>query len=274
MSNEIRTAVFDDKLQIEAYRFKGVMQPFPNHFHECFVIGLIERGERKMICRSREYTLNEGDMLLLEPETPHGCVQTAGTLDYRALNISSRVMSGLYREITCKEEPLRFSRNVIRDSEISAQFAGLHEMIMNGSGGLEKEEALLFVVSEIIRASGTSFLERFSRDTSQIERACRFMEENFSERITLDCLCECCGMSKSTLLRSFTRVCGITPYRYLQTIRINKAKELIEHGVKPIDAALQTGFSDQSHFTNAFGTFIGLPPTAYKRGFGKDNKND
>ena len=47
MKKESRTIIFDNELNIEAYSFKGVMQKFPNHFHKHYVIGFIERGERK-----------------------------------------------------------------------------------------------------------------------------------------------------------------------------------------------------------------------------------
>jgi transcriptional regulator GlxA family with amidase domain len=50
----------------------------------------------------------------------------------------------------------------------------------------------------------------------------------------------------------------------LENIRINEAKKLLEQGVPPVDAALQTGFSDQSHFTNFFNMFIGLAPGIYR----------
>ncbi len=84
------------------------------------------------------------------------------------------------------------------------------------------------------------------------------MSEHFAEHITLEELCKRSGLSKSTLLRAFTKSKGITPYRYLQTVRISKAKELLEQGVSPVDAAIQTGFSDQSHFSSFFHMFIGL----------------
>lgn len=34
MKKEIRTVCYDDDLHPEAYRFEGIVQPFPNHFHE------------------------------------------------------------------------------------------------------------------------------------------------------------------------------------------------------------------------------------------------
>ena len=42
MKREIRTVVYDEDLQIEAYRFEGFVRPFPGHFHEYYVIGYIE----------------------------------------------------------------------------------------------------------------------------------------------------------------------------------------------------------------------------------------
>lgn len=38
MKKEIRTVVYDESLRIEAYRFEGIVQPFPNHFHEILPI--------------------------------------------------------------------------------------------------------------------------------------------------------------------------------------------------------------------------------------------
>ena len=54
MKKETRTAVYDDELRIEAYRFEGIVQPFPNHFHEYYVIGFVENGERCLSCKNKE----------------------------------------------------------------------------------------------------------------------------------------------------------------------------------------------------------------------------
>ncbi|MFR3920716.1 MAG: helix-turn-helix domain-containing protein [Dysosmobacter welbionis] len=45
---------------------------------------------------------------------------------------------------------------------------------------------------------------------------------------------------------------GVTPYRYLMAVRISEARRLLERGVSSAEAAVETGFSDQSHFTNYF----------------------
>lgn len=93
------------------------------------------------------------------------------------------------------------------------------------------------------------------------------MQRNFQEKICLDEICRCAGLGKSTLLRAFTKSKGITPYRYLEALRINEAKRLLSEGVKPAETAVRTGFSDQSHFTNYFNCFIGLSPGVYREIF-------
>ena len=67
---------------------------------------------------------------------------------------------------------------------------------------------------------------------------------------------------------------GVTPYRYLENIRIGEAKKLLEQGASPLDAALATGFCDQSHFTNYFSRFIGLAPGVYRDIFLKKNEGE
>ena len=50
-------------------------------------------------------------------------------------------------------------------------------------------------------------------------------------------------------------------------MRVNEAKKLLEQGVEPVEAAVRTGFADQSHFTNFFKGFIGLTPGQYREIF-------
>ena len=70
IKDERRSAVYDDELHLEAYRFEGIVQPFPAHFHEHYVLGLVERGERRLSCCGKELPLRAGDLLLLNPEEP------------------------------------------------------------------------------------------------------------------------------------------------------------------------------------------------------------
>lgn len=100
----------------------------------------------------------------------------------------------------------------------------LHELIMKGSCEFGKEENLLLLLSILIQQYGQPFEQCIPECPGEIEKACAFMEQHYAERIYLDQICRYAGLSKSTLLRAFTRSKGVTPYSYLENIRIGKAK--------------------------------------------------
>ncbi len=268
MKKEIRTICYDEELKIEAYRFEGIMQPFPNHFHEYYVIGFVEDGERTLSCRNREYSIGRGDILIFHPGDNHACEQKeGGTFDYRGFNISKKVMSKLVKEITGKEELPGFSENVIHDEELACYLKPLHQLVMGDFKEFKKEELLFFMLSLLIERYGKPFETCIPECREEIDRACEFLSEHYAENISLEQICNYVGLSKSTLLRAFTKSKGITPYRYLENFRISKAKSLLEQGATPLEAAMQTGYSDQSHFTNYFSRFIGLAPGVYREIF-------
>ncbi|SMP53914.1 AraC family transcriptional regulator [Anoxynatronum buryatiense] len=274
MKKEVRTICYDEELHIEAYHFEGIMKPFPNHFHEYYVIGFIEGGQRILSCRNSEYVIQRGNIVLFNPGDNHACVQNdEGTFDYRGFNISQNVMLDLARELTGKCELPGFSQHVIFDEELTCYLQPLHQLIMRGSNEFEKEEHLLLMLSLLFQKYGQPFECCIPECREEIENVCSFLQENYAEKICLDELCNHAHLSKSTLLRAFVNSKGVTPYLYLEAIRINEAKKLLKQGMPPVEAALQTGFSDQSHFTNFFNRFIGLSPGIYRDIFLKKDIN-
>ena len=134
MKDEHRSAVYDEELHLEAYRFEGIVQPFPVHFHEHYVLGLVERGERRLSCCGKEFTLRAGDLLLLNPGDSHACKQCGDeTLDYRSLTITQNVMRSLSEEITGTDTLPRVLLHILRDGEAACDFRALHELVLSRS---------------------------------------------------------------------------------------------------------------------------------------------
>jgi AraC-like DNA-binding protein len=265
METEKRTVHFDSDLGIEAYHFEGIMQRFPNHFHEHYVIGFVESGRRFLTCKNREYTIDAGALLLFNPLDAHACEQVDGkTLDWRCLNIEKDVMRRIAREITGDDSPPVFTTTVAAASDAIPALRELHDSIMREAKGFNKEENLYFLIEQLIADYTQPTAEIPPQSGREILAACEYMERHYAENVTLADLAAASGLNKYALLRSFTIQKGITPYQYLSTIRINHAKRLLEAGVPPVDAAIQSGFADQSHFTRFFKTFIGLTPKLYQ----------
>ncbi len=275
MQKEIRIAYYDKDLQFETFHFDGIVQPFPNHFHDYYVIGYVEAGTRCLLCKNREYVIGKDDILLFNPNDSHSCTQCGGgTFAYTGFNIPKEIMLQLAKEVTGTGKLPCFTENVIKNTGLCACLHYLYQIILDKAQIFEKEETLLILIQLLIGKYGQPFSGCINRYSEEIENVCIFISENFNRHITLDELCKYTGLSKSTLLRAFTRAKGVTPYRYLQAVRIGRAKELLEQGVSTADVAMQAGFSDQSHFSNFFNMFIGLPPAAYRRIFKEGNRNN
>ena len=127
---ETRTIVYDEQLQIEAYQFVGIMQKFPNHFHDCYVVGFVEKGNRHLSCRGDEYDMEPGDMLL-NPRDNHTCESRDGQpLDYRCLNIDADVMVRAVKEVIgCSYLP-NLEKPVAFQSEMAESLRTLHQSVM------------------------------------------------------------------------------------------------------------------------------------------------
>lgn len=266
---EQRHIYYDGDLDVEAYNLAGIVQKFPNHFHEYYVIGFIEGGKRHLRCKGREYDLTEGDLILFNPRDNHFCAPVNGeVLDYQAVNIKVETMRKAALEITGRDYLPHFTQNVVYQSDITTSLKSLYEAILKHRPKIEKEEAFYFLLEQILKEYTTDFDEsRPEKPDDTVQRLCTYMEAHYAENISLDDLSDMAGLSKYYLLRFFTKQIGVSPYRYLQTIRIQEAKKLLEQGIVPVEAAGRTGFADQSHFSNFFKEFIGLTPKQYMKIF-------
>ena len=73
------------------------------------------------------------------------------------------------------------------------------------------------------------------------------------------------GLDRFQVLRSFARATGMTPHAYLVQRRIDLVRRLIASGQPLAQAAVASGFADQSHMTRIFVRKYGISPGAYAR---------
>jgi transcriptional regulator GlxA family with amidase domain len=75
-------------------------------------------------------------------------------------------------------------------------------------------------------------------------RAQDHIEARFSRSLPLAEIARTCGVSERTLTRKFTEATGVTPLRYQQLLRLERAEHLIGHGATVEAAARTVGFTD------------------------------
>ena len=99
----------------------------------------------------------------------------------------------------------------------------------------------------------------------EIKAICTYLEENYTQRITLEEITQRVGFSKYYGGRLFKQYMGTTIIDYLIQIRISKAKELLsqgEHSIKQI--SFMVGYRDPNYFTWSFKKATGLSPAKYQ----------
>jgi transcriptional regulator GlxA family with amidase domain len=77
-----------------------------------------------------------------------------------------------------------------------------------------------------------------------VHRAQDIVDAHFTAPVPLPALAAECGVSERTLTRLFVRATGLTPLRYQQALRIERAEHLIGQGATVEAAARAAGFTD------------------------------
>lgn len=95
--------------------------------------------------------------------------------------------------------------------------------------------------------------------------ASAYMEERFSERLTMAELAERAGCSRAHLFAVFKRETGMSPNDWLQRLRVKKAEALLmSTDLSLTYIALEVGFSSHQYFCHVFRKYTGKTPGAYR----------
>jgi AraC family transcriptional regulator len=101
----------------------------------------------------------------------------------------------------------------------------------------------------------------------RVEAAKTFLAARLGERVTLDEVAGAVHLSPFHFARVFQRGTGVPVHRYLTRLRLRAALDRLVGGADDLTAlALELGFSSHSHFTDAFRTEFGYPPSAVRNG--------
>lgn len=114
--------------------------------------------------------------------------------------------------------------------------------------------------------ASTTFKKNHS--DAEILRLQIWLEKHLSSPVQLEQLAEQFGLSPRNLIRRFKDATGQTPMQYLQELRIEKAKLLLETSEDAFEQiTLQVGYEDGNSFRRLFKQRVGLAPSAYRKRF-------
>jgi len=146
----------------------------------------------------------------------------------------------------------------------------LVEMFAGERLAVTTAKALLIDTNRISQASYATLLDEHGHSDRLVARAQHRMEATLQQGFRLSELAAHLAVSERTLNRRFKRATGDTPLEYLQTLRVEVAKRVLESGRVSLEAVTQrVGYGDPSTFRELFKRKTGLSPGEYRRRFAR-----
>ncbi|MBS6611046.1 MULTISPECIES: AraC family transcriptional regulator [Peptoniphilus] len=144
-------------------------------------------------------------------------------------------------------------------SPVHAEFSQKLALVLDPS-------SLKLIARDLIEAYSNTLLDALNFSENEIiDSAIKIINEEYSDGLHLEELAEKLHLSKNYLCSLFKEETGFTFCQYLNTLKTNKAKELLKEDKKTLEyISYECGFSSQPHFTMTFKKYTGKTPREYK----------
>jgi AraC-like DNA-binding protein len=265
---------------------------FARHSHDTYTVGLVRAGAGSFWCRGAERFVREGDIVVIPPGEVHtgSVARDAGLLSYLAIYlpvdlVALHAQSGEAENAGIPDIP----SFVFLDSPVRNAFQLLDvatenaERVRNESGvratsdalstaDAEAESAACFAISELLTRGSDERAELGpappnARESRIVNIVREVLEDSFANAnvTSLQSLARLTGVTPFRVIRAFREKVGMAPHQYLIQVRVERARQFLAEGANPSNAALQSGFVDQSHLTYHFKKRFGITPGTYRR---------
>ena len=238
--------------------------PLEPHTHDVCELLFLRKGNPKYTVEGKTYKLSKNTLIFSRPGDRHMIhFDCSGPYErYNILYDEKKLPFDLYRKIPPKLDIINFDGNSIvcelfkKLDYYSEHFEG------EKLGKLMKSfvEELFFNISIAVDENNADDHSSASANPF-ITAALTYIEENLTSPITIDSICEELYITKSHLHHLFVNHLQIIPKKYILSKRLNLARKAIRAGQKPIEACMQSGFSDYSTFYRDYRNFFGHCPS-------------
>ncbi len=101
-------------------------------------------------------------------------------------------------------------------------------------------------------------------DLVHLRRARDLIDREFAQPLNVSAIASAALMSPAHFSRKFRAAYGETPYAYLMTRRIERAKAFLRQGMSVTDTCVAVGCTSLGSFSSRFTEIVGEPPSQYR----------
>lgn len=248
------------------------------HWHTEIEVLRVEHGQFDLYLNRRHYTLRAGDLAFINGGTIHhgegeACMYECAVFRADMLLPQSGVgaVSRYIKPIVRRRHEVREYIPCGESKGVDAKADELFSLLREPHEGVELAvTGVLFgLFYELYRGGMIEELPTGKGQDKQLEQLAALLgwiEEHYTERITLETLSKTSGLNEKYLCRFFKAYTAHTPIDYVNRLRVERAAEDLRTGRCSVtEAAYANGFNDSAYFTKIFHRIKGVPPAAYRR---------
>ena len=262
-------------LQLREFPTRRIMPSYINiHWHPEPEILYVQEGEYEIYSENGNFTLSSGEITLIPTGNIHAIRALCPSGHYWSISFSINLIqlteSHFFQQSfvePLKSGTLQIPEKFTPQNGLTSTATDALQQILHGSQN-QQFLGLLTLFMEILPLCKRVNKKRNLHQSDDATAACiRYMETNYNARITLGELAQHVHLHPNYLCAIFKRNSGQTVFQYLNTLRVRKARNLLNKGLSISQVAEQVGFSDVDHFSRTFKQITGISPSAYKKAY-------
>lgn len=261
------------------------------HAHECIQINYVYSGKAVHIIHNKRFDVVKGDIFVIPPNVAHHIEPAQGaTAQIVEFEFNPRFINEIFDDLKKGEsfwdfayiEPFLVEENLVKPRlnlvgkiqyEVEDIFNEALKEYENREPGFDMIiRSLLLKLLVLVGREFTKTINEsksaqiFERHKDAIKGAIKYIEDNYTEDLSIDSIAKMFLLSPSFFGYLFKNLTSKTFTEYITGLRIAKAGELlISTDYKIIQICYESGFNNINHFNRTFKQIMGVTPGQYRK---------
>lgn len=236
------------------------------HVHDSLVVAVTEVGGSEFKSRGRMDVAHPRALLVFNPSEPHsGRMGGSERWRYRSFYLAEPAIKDVLSAVGI-DQPGYFTSNIVRDQDLVTRFMALHH-VLDGEAqdALLQHELLVRTFGDLLQRHGQAVrrIPKAPKDAAALAPVLELLRDCYADSLTLEQMGAPVGLTPFQLIVAFKRTLGLTPHAYLTQLRLRAALRRLQTGQSIVEAALASGFYDQSALNKHFKRTFGMTPLQY-----------
>ena len=248
------------------------------HWHSYFEITCVLKGEGHYYVNGQEYVMSDGDIIIFNNVEPHGWKLDGGEMSLLVMVFAPEFIADKLSMfdsgylIPFVERGSNFKNRIGADEPLGGAIReGIREIYEEWTQ--KKDGYHLMIKADVLRL--LTMLLRSCQDESKpeemlrekknamkrLEGALRYIDEKYTQKVTLDEVASAAYMSSNYFSSYFRKVMNVSFSDYISRLRVLRAREQLRNTDKSVmEVASECGFNNLSNFYRLYKKHTGNVP--------------